>query len=145
MDISTDLVVKLIALITTLVGLYKVANIKIAEPLLVQITAALSILLVPAVMLGLLLMMQTFQDMVGRSNRADIDVNASDAEIMYQISKKFWNQSLRQKVLHLTIDKALDTGRYDVVVKAAGELNPPDQSDEVLLRAAEQLSKDSSK
>ncbi|MBL4599282.1 MAG: hypothetical protein JKX93_09960 [Rhizobiaceae bacterium] len=43
---------------------------------------------------------------------------------MYQITEKFWNQGERQKALKLTIERAFETKRFDVVVKAAKDLNP---------------------
>jgi hypothetical protein len=48
MELSTDLVIKIVVLLTAIVGLYKTANIEAAKPFLVQILAAMSVLAMPA-------------------------------------------------------------------------------------------------
>ena len=46
---------------------------------------------------------------------------------------------MRQDALKLTIERALATGRYDIAVEAAGDLNPTGQADDVRMMAIRAL------
>jgi hypothetical protein len=139
MELTTDLVVKVVVLLTAIVGLIKVANIKIAEPFLIQLLSALSILVIPAVMLGFLWISTTTVNMMSRP-KSTTNWSGPEALIMYQLTREFWNQSQRQDALKLTIEKAFETNQWSVVVDASRDLNPTSQRDEILMRAIKVLS-----
>ena len=151
MELTTDLINKTILLVTALITLYTVAiksSSKAGEDkvgdshltiFLEYFFSALSILIMPSILLIFIWLVTLFGQMVSGSSNIDIDVNAPDAEIMYKISEKFWDQNLRQKALKKTIEKALVTGQYDIVVRAAKDLNPTGQADPVLMRAIDAL------
>lgn len=139
MEISTDLVVKIIVLLTAVVGLYKATQFDAAKPFLEQVFGYLSLLAMPAFILVFYWLFTTTTDMMGSSSEIVIDNHASEAAIMYKLSQEIWNQGKRQEALHLVIEKAMATGQYDVLAQAAAELNPTSQSDPVLMEAIEQL------
>jgi hypothetical protein len=138
MELSTDLLIKIVVLLTAIVGLYKAANFEIAQPFVVHLLGALSILVVPGVMLGFLLITNTMQKMMERP-KSMATYAGQDAEIMYEISKEFWNQPARQEAIKQTIERAFETKQWAVVVKASADLNPTSQRDEVLMRATKML------
>lgn len=141
MELTLDLVVKIIALITALVGLYKIANIEAAKPFLEQLFAASAVLIVPFVMLGFLWIGNTAHNLMTSrvSSSQEIDPNAPDAVIMYQISEVFWDQSMRQQALKLVIERAFEARQWDIVVKAAKQLNPTSQTDPILMKAIQTI------
>jgi hypothetical protein len=138
MDLSTDLLIKIVIFLTAIVGLYKTANLKIAEPFIAQILAALSILIVPAAMLGFLWIANTTMNMM-KMPKSTPSYAGSDAEIMYQISRELWNQQTRQEALKLAIERAFETKQWSVIVQASVDLNPTSQRDAVLMRAIKTL------
>jgi len=85
-----------------------------------QQTLPISALIFPVMMLANLWIVNSLLT----HSHDDIDIGVSEAEIMYQITEKFWNQGERQKALKLTIERAFEAKRFDVVVKAAKDLNP---------------------
>lgn len=139
MEISTDLVVKIVVLLTAVVGLYKAANFETAKPFIEYLFASLSILVVPAAMLGFLLIGKTMTALTAVPEKPLEKYDGPDAEVMYRISRSFWNQAIRQDALKLTIERALETKQWGVVVMAAKDLNPTSQSDPVLMRAVKAL------
>lgn len=139
MELSTDLVIKIIALLTAIVGLYKVANIEAAKPFLFQLLAASAILVLPAVMLGFLWITNAMMHMMDRP-KATVEYSGADADVMYKISREFWDQKMRQDALKLTLDRAFETKQWGVVVKASEDLNPTSQRDQVLMRVVKTLS-----
>jgi hypothetical protein len=141
MELSTDLVIKVVALLTAIVGLYKAANMKIAEPFIVHLFAGLSILVVPGAMLGFLWISNAMTKVMERP-KPNVSYTGQDAEVMYQISREFWNQQMRQDALKLTIDRAFATKNWLVIVRASEDLNPTSQRDEILLKAIKTLGGD---
>lgn len=144
MEISTDLVTKLVVLATALLGLYKVAGADVHDPIGERIREAIGIVIVPAAMLALLwLFTNVLPNMMTVTTTAHqptpIDPQADEAEQMLAITERFWKQDMRQDALKLTIERALATGRYDIAVEAAGDLNPTDQADDVRMRAIKAL------
>ena len=140
MELSTDLVIKVVVLLTAIVGLYKAANFETAKPFIEYFLASLSILVVPAAMFGLLFIMKTMTAMMERPLKPPATYDGSDAEVMYKVSLEFWDQKMRQDALKLTIDRAFETKQWGVVVRAAKDLNPTSQTDPVLMRAIKALS-----
>jgi hypothetical protein len=124
MEISTDLVIKVVALLTAIVGLYKAANMKIAEPFIVHLFAGLSILVVPGAMLGFLWISNAMTKVMERP-RANVSYTGQDAEVMYQISREFWNQQMRQEALKFTIERAFATKNWSAIVRASEDLANP--------------------
>jgi hypothetical protein len=141
MELSTDLLIKIVVLLTAIVGLYKTANLKIAEPFLLQLFASMSILVVPAAMLGFLWITNTTMKVMERP-KPNVSYSGPDAEVMYQISREFWNQQARQDALKLTIERAFETKQWSVIVRASEDLNPTAQRDVVLMRAIKTLGGD---
>ena len=143
MEISTDLVTKLVVLATALLGLYKVAGADVHDPIGERIREAIGIIIVPAAMLVLLwLFTSVLPNMMTSGTKYEptpINHEADDAEQMLAITERFWNQDMRQDALKLTIDRALATGRYDIAVEAAADLNPTSQADDVRMRAIKAL------
>jgi len=139
MEISTDLVTKLVVLATALVGLYKVAGADVHDPVGERIREAIGILIVPGAMLALLWLFTSVLPSVARYEPTPINHEADDAEQMLAITKRFWKQDMRQDALKLTIERALATGRYDIAVEAAADLNPTGPADNVRMKAVKAL------
>jgi hypothetical protein len=137
-ELSTDLVIKIVVLLTAIIGLYKTANIEIAKPFLVQIYAAVAVLIVPAMMLGFLWITNATIHIMDRPKDA-VSYDGPDAEVMYKISREFWDQKMRQEALALVIERAFQTKEWAVIVKASEDLNPTSQRDPILLRAVKLL------
>lgn len=146
MEISTDLVTKLVVLATALLGLYKVAGADVHGPLSERISEAVGIVIFPAAMLVLLwLFSSVLPNMMSSATRnvpTPIDHEADNAEQMLAITERFWKQDMRQDALKLTIEHALATGRYDIAVEAAASLNPISQADDVRMSAIKALAAD---
>jgi hypothetical protein len=138
MELSTDLVVKVIVLLTAIVGLYNTANLEEAKPFLVQLVGVASFLVVPGMMLAFLWFTSTMTNMMHRSKET-IAYSGSDAEVMYNMTREFWDQGMRQDGLKLAIEHAFRTKQWRVVVRAAEDLNPTSQKDQVLMRAVKVL------
>ncbi|MDF1718837.1 MAG: hypothetical protein P1U75_19555 [Antarcticimicrobium sp.] len=143
MEISTDLVTSLVVLATALLGLYKVAGADVHESMGERIREAIGIIIIPAAMLALLwLFTSVLPNMMSSATKYEptpINHGADDAEQMLAITKRFWKQDMRQDALKLTIEHALATGRYDIAVEAAADLNPTGQADDVRMRAIKAL------
>jgi hypothetical protein len=141
MELSADLVIKVVALLTAIVGLYKVANTKLAEPFVIHLLTGLSILVVPGAMLGFLWISNTMTKVMERP-RPSVSYGDADADVMYQISREFWNQPMRQDALKLTIERAFATKDWSAIIRASEDLNPISQRDDVLMRAIKALAGD---
>lgn len=143
MEISTDLVTKLVVLATALLGLYKIAGADVHDPMGERIREAIGIIIIPAAMLALLwLFTSVLPNMMSSATKYEstpINHEADDAEQMLAITQRFWKQDMRQDALKLTIEHALATGRYDIAVEAAADLNPTGQADDVRMRAIKAL------
>ncbi|WP_298975085.1 hypothetical protein [uncultured Roseobacter sp.] len=139
MEISTELVTKLVVLATALVGLYKVAGADVHDPMGERIREAIGIVIVPAAMLVLLWLFTSVLPSITIYEPTPINHEADDAEQMLAITERFWKQDMRQDALRLTIEHALATGRYDIAVKAAADLNPTGPADDVRMRAVKAL------
>ena len=139
MEISTELVTKLVVLATALVGLYKVVGADVHDPIGARIREAIGIVIVPAAMLALLWLFTSVLPSITKYESTPINHEADDAEQMLAITERFWKQDMRQDALRLTIEHALATDRYDIAVEAAADLNPTGPADDVLMRAVKAL------
>lgn len=142
MIITNELVTQIIVFLTAIIGLYRVAGAKEDDPFGERVREVLAVVLVPATMLALLWLFTSLPHLLGTmlGNDIPIDPEAQNAEQMIAITKSFWDQSMRQDALHMTIERALADRRYDIAVRAADDLNPTGQADVVRMRAIRLLS-----
>lgn len=141
MELSTDLLIKIVVLLTAIVGLYKAANLSIAEPFIAQLFASLSILVFPAAMLGFMWITNAMTK-VNERPKVSVSYSGSDAEVMYHLTKELRTHQSRQDALKLVIDRAFETKQWGVVVKASEDLIPTTQRDAILMRAIKELKGD---
>lgn len=153
LEISTDLIIKLVVLATAIIGLIKAANIKLDDTSKTALGAIIGMatpfaimLMFPAFMLIYFWIMGAMQDAASPGRVDDVEASSmaqiedmSDAQIMYLMTKEMWTQSDRQELLKLTIEKALATERYDVLMVAVDDVGSSSEKDEYLRRAILQL------
>lgn len=153
---DTNLVTNLVLLATAVVGFYTAIvsirrgeqkegdGISVAvETAIGTLLSVLPVLIFPAALLGFMFLINTYtqysMNMVRNEQRYVFPDASSETEQMYLLSTHFWDQGQRQEVLHMVIDKALEVRDYEIVLRAAKDLNPTDQTDGVLLRAIQQI------
>jgi len=151
-----DLITKLVLLATAVVGFYtaivsiRKSEMKEGDGISVAIETAigtllsvLPVLIFPAALLGFMFLINAYSqystNLFQNEGRYAFPDGISETEQMYLLSTHFWNQEQRQHALHMVIDKALEVRDYEVVLRAAKDLNPTNQADDVLLRAVQQI------
>lgn len=156
MNVDAGFITSIIVLITSIVGLYTaIVSIKghktVSEETRSEfddfvyfLFSVAKILIVPAVMLGFIWIFNISSSLMGSSatdvgGKYKVPNEVLASEKMYLISEQFWNQDMRQKALKKTIERAFLDGNYEVILKAAKELNPTSQTDPVLMRAIDML------
>lgn len=141
MVLTNELVTQVIVLATAVLGLYKAAGASEHDPIGERVRAVLALIIVPIAMLALLWLFTSLPHFLAgvMLSRPPINPEAQNAEQMMAITERFWNQSMRQDALHMTIERALADGRYDIAIEAANDLNPIGQADDVRMRAIKLL------
>jgi hypothetical protein len=136
------LITAIVGLITALVSINSSKKSEESGPVgalstaLTAIITSLPVFIIPLAIISLLFYVNS---RLNNDEQFSIQKNLPDATKMYRLSQEIWDQSLRQNLLPLVIEKALTDENYEIVLRAAKDLNPTNQADPVLKKAIEQI------